>query len=227
MNNLFGIAKVIVVFIICCVMLECSFSFFELVVESIRGLQMGKSLLYGLTSYGEKQVRHHLSNRANKLAKYLQREVDFLNQHELEVKRSILRKSPFFDDVYYTNINERRQKLIEIIELLKLIKVEIRKTPAIKADDNEDQCSKYITGQVGLDMTIRELKELITKLEKDGEINDDSLVLQNYNGEVITPDFYCTEKGNLVIHDGWYNHLPSAQYNLIYAGELCYTGGEF
>ena len=141
MNNLFGIAKVIVVFIICCVMLECSFSFFELVVESIRGLQMGKSLLYGLTSYGEKQVRHHLSNRANKLAKYLQREVDFLNQHELEVKRSILRKSPFFDDVYYTNINERRQKLIEIIELLKLIKVEIRKTPAIKADDNEDQCS--------------------------------------------------------------------------------------
>lgn len=38
MNNLFGIAKVIVVFIICCVMLECSFSFFELVVKSIRGL---------------------------------------------------------------------------------------------------------------------------------------------------------------------------------------------
>lgn len=231
MNNLFGIAKVIVVFIICCVMLECSFSFFELVVKSIRGLQMGKSLLYGLTAYGEKQVRHHLSNRANKLAKYLQREVDFLNQHELEVKRSILRKSPFFDDVYYTNINERRQKLIEIIELLKLIKVEIRKTPAIKADDNEDQCSyersKYITGQVGLGMTIRELKELITKLELDGEINDDSLVLQNYNGEVITPDFYLTEKGNLVIHDGWYNFLQSDQYKLIYEGQLCYTGGEF
>ena len=79
----------------------------------------------------------------------------------------------------------------------------------------------------GLGMTIRELKELITKLEKDGEINDDSLVLQNYNGEVITPDFYRTEKGNLVIHDGWYNHLPSKQYKLIYAGELCYTGGEF
>ena len=79
----------------------------------------------------------------------------------------------------------------------------------------------------GLGMTIRELKELITKLEKDGEINDDSLVLQNYNGEVITPDFYCTEKGNLVIHDGWYNHLPSAQYNLIYEGTLCYTAGEF
>ena len=76
-------------------------------------------------------------------------------------------------------------------------------------------------------MTIRELKELITKLEKDGEINDDSLVLQNYNGEVITPDFYCTEKGNLVIHDGWYNHLTSAQYNLIYEGTLCYTGDEF
>ena len=87
---------------------------------------MSKSLLYGLTPYGEKQVRHHLSNRANKLAKYLQREVDFLNQHELEVKRSILRKSTFFDDVYYTNINERRQRLIEIIELLRLIKVEIR-----------------------------------------------------------------------------------------------------
>ena len=70
-------------------------------------------------------------------------------------------------------------------------------------------------------MTIRELKELITKLELDG------LVLQNYNGEVITPDFYLTEKGNLVIHDGWYNFLPSEQYKLIYAGELCYTGGEF
>ena len=89
-------------------------------------MSKSKSLLYGLTPYGEKQVRHHLSNRANKLAKYLQREVDFLNQHELEVKRSILRKSPFFDDVYYTNINERRQKLIEIIELLRLIKLEIR-----------------------------------------------------------------------------------------------------
>ena len=87
---------------------------------------MSNSLLNGLTPYGEKQVRHHLSNRANKLSKYLQREVDFLNQHELEVKRSILRKSIFFDDVYYTNINERRQKLIEIIELLKLIKLEIR-----------------------------------------------------------------------------------------------------
>ena len=87
---------------------------------------MSKSLLYGLTPYGEKQVRHHLSNRANKLAKYLQREVDFLNQHEIEVKKCLLRKSSFFDDVYYTNINERRQKLIEIIELLRLIKVEIR-----------------------------------------------------------------------------------------------------
>lgn len=76
-------------------------------------------------------------------------------------------------------------------------------------------------------MTIGELKELITKLEFDGEINDDSLVLQNYNGEVITPDFYCTEKGNLVIHDGWYNFLPSEQYKLIYEGQLCYTGGEF
>lgn len=87
---------------------------------------MSKSLLYGLTPLGEREVRHHLSNRASKLAKYLQREVDFLNQHELEVKRSILRKSPFFDNVYYTNINERRQKLIEIIELLRLIKLEIR-----------------------------------------------------------------------------------------------------
>ena len=88
---------------------------------------MSKSLLYGLTPDGEKQVRHHLSNRANKLTKYLQREVEFLNKHELEVKHCMLRKSPFFDDVYYTNINERRQKLIEIIELLRLIKVEIRK----------------------------------------------------------------------------------------------------
>ena len=87
---------------------------------------MSKSLLYGLTSLGEREVRHHLSNRANKLAKYLQREVEFLNKHELDVKRCMLRKSPFFDDVYYTNINERRQKLIEIIELLRLIKLEIR-----------------------------------------------------------------------------------------------------
>lgn len=87
---------------------------------------MSKGLLYGLTSLGEREVRHHLSNRANRLAKYLQREVEFLNKHELEVKRSLLRKSPFFDNVYYTNINERRQKLIEIIELLRLIKLEIR-----------------------------------------------------------------------------------------------------
>ena len=87
---------------------------------------MSKSLLYGLTSLGKREVKHHLSNRANKLAKYLQREVEFLNKHELDVKRCMLRKSPFFDDVYYTNINERRQKLIEIIELLKLIKLEIR-----------------------------------------------------------------------------------------------------
>ena len=88
---------------------------------------MSKSLLYGLTPYGEKQVRHHLSNRANKLAKYLKHEVEFLNKHELDVEYCMLRKSPFFDDAYCTNINERRQKLIEIIELLKLIKVEIRK----------------------------------------------------------------------------------------------------
>lgn len=87
---------------------------------------MSKSLLYGLTPYGEKQVRHHLSNRANKLAKYLQREVEFLNKYQVEVNHCMLRKSPFFDDVYYTNINERRQKLIEIIELLRLIKLEIR-----------------------------------------------------------------------------------------------------
>lgn len=87
---------------------------------------MSKNLLYGLTPYGEKQVRHHLSNRANRLAKYLQREVEFLNKHEIEVKHCMLRKSPFFDDAYCTNINERRQKLIEIIELLRLIKLEIR-----------------------------------------------------------------------------------------------------
>ena len=227
MNNLFGIAKVIVVFIICCVMLECSFSFFELVVKSIRGLQMNKSLLYGLTPYGDKVIRHHVSNRANKLIRYLRREVAMLDQYQLDVNRAMLRKNTYFDRNYFRDLGARRQRLIESIELLKLIKVEIRKTPAIKADDNEDQRSKYITGQVGLGMTIRELKELITKLEIDGEINDDSLVLQNYNGEVITPDFYCTEKGNLVIHDGWYNHLPSKQYKLIYAGELCYTGDEF
>ena len=87
---------------------------------------MSKSLLHGLTPYGEKVTRHHLSNRANKLAKYLQREVAMLDQYQLDVNRAMLRKSPFFDDVYYTNINERRQKLIEIIELLRLIKLEIR-----------------------------------------------------------------------------------------------------
>ena len=89
--------------------------------------RMSKSLLYGLTPYGEKQVRHHLSNRANKLAKYLQREVEFLNKYQVEVNHCMLRKSPFFDNLHYRNINERRQKLQEIIELLKLVKVEIRK----------------------------------------------------------------------------------------------------
>ena len=88
---------------------------------------MSKSLLYGLTPYGEKQVRHHLSKRANKLSKYLQREVEFLNKYQVEVKHCVLRKSPFFDNFHYRNINERRQKLLEIIELLKLVKVEIRK----------------------------------------------------------------------------------------------------
>lgn len=87
---------------------------------------MSKSLLYGLTPLGEKQVRHHLSNRANKLVKYLHREIEFLNKYELEAKRCMLRKSPFFDDFQYRNINERRQKLFEIIELLKLVKIEIR-----------------------------------------------------------------------------------------------------
>ena len=87
---------------------------------------MSKSLLYGLTPYGEKQVRHHLSNRANKLAKYLQREVEFLNKHELEVKHCMLRKSTFFDRNYFRNLGARRQRLIEIIELLKLLKVEVR-----------------------------------------------------------------------------------------------------
>lgn len=38
MNNLFGIAKVIVVFVICCVMLEFSFGFLDLVVKSLEGL---------------------------------------------------------------------------------------------------------------------------------------------------------------------------------------------
>lgn len=99
---------------------------------------MSKSLLYGLTPYGDKVIRHHVSNRANKLIRYLRREVAMLDQYQIDVNRAMLRKSPFFDDIYYTNINERRQKLIEIIELLKLIKVEIRKTPAIKADENED-----------------------------------------------------------------------------------------
>ena len=87
---------------------------------------MSKSLLYGLTSLGEKQVRHHLSNRANKLAKYLQREVALLDQHQLDVNKAMLRKSTYFDRKYFRDLENRRQRLIEIIELLRLIKVEIR-----------------------------------------------------------------------------------------------------
>ena len=87
---------------------------------------MSKSLLYGLTSLGEREVRHHLSNRANKLAKYLQREVALLDQHQLDVNKAMLRKSTYFDRYYFRDLENRRQKLIEIIELLRLIKVEIR-----------------------------------------------------------------------------------------------------
>ena len=87
---------------------------------------MSKSLLYGLTSLGEKQVRHHLSNRANKLAKYLQREVALLDQHQLDVNKAMLRKSTYFDRNYFRDLENRRQRLIDIIELLRLIKVEIR-----------------------------------------------------------------------------------------------------
>lgn len=87
---------------------------------------MSISLLYGLTSLGEKQVRHHLSNRANKLAKYLQREVTLLDQHQLDVNKAMLRKSTYFDRNYFRDLENRRQRLIEIIELLRLIKVEIR-----------------------------------------------------------------------------------------------------
>lgn len=88
---------------------------------------MSKSLLYGLTPFGEKQVRHHLSNRANKLSKYLQREVALLDQHQLDVNKAMLRKSTYFDRNYFRDLENRRQRLIEIIELLRLIKVEIRK----------------------------------------------------------------------------------------------------
>ena len=87
---------------------------------------MSKSLLYGLTPYGEKQVRHHLSNRAGKLAKYLQREVSLLDQHQLDVNKAMLRKSTYFDRNYFRDLENRRQRLIEIIELLRLIKLEIR-----------------------------------------------------------------------------------------------------
>ena len=88
---------------------------------------MSKGLLCGLTPYGEKEVRHHLSNRANKLAKHLQRELTLLDQYQLDVNKATLRKSTFFDRNYFRNLGARRQRLIEIIELLKLIKVEIRK----------------------------------------------------------------------------------------------------
>ena len=88
---------------------------------------MSKGLLYGLTPEGEKEVRHHLSNRANKLSKYLQREVALLDQHQLDVNKAMLRKSTYFDRNYFRDLGNRRQRLIEIIELLRLIKVEIRK----------------------------------------------------------------------------------------------------
>ena len=87
---------------------------------------MSKSLLYGLTSLGEREVRHHLSNRANKLAKNLQREVLLLDQHQLDVNKAMLRKSTYFDRNYFRDLENSRQRLIEIIELLRLIKVEIR-----------------------------------------------------------------------------------------------------
>lgn len=38
MNNLFGIVKAILVFILCFLMLELSFGFLDLVVKSIEGL---------------------------------------------------------------------------------------------------------------------------------------------------------------------------------------------
>ena len=87
---------------------------------------MSNSLLYGLTPFGEKQVRHHLSNRANKLSKYLQREVALLDQHQLDVNKAMLRKSTYFDRNYFRDLENRRQRLIEIFELLRLIKLEIR-----------------------------------------------------------------------------------------------------
>lgn len=99
---------------------------------------MSKSLLYVLTPYSNKVIRHHVSNRANKLIKYLRREVAMLDQYQLDVNKSMLRENTYFDCNYFRNLGVRRQRLIEIIELLKLIKVEIRKTPAIKADNNED-----------------------------------------------------------------------------------------
>ena len=105
---------------------------------------MGKSLLYGLTPYGDKVIRHHVSNRANKLIRYLRREVAMLDQYQLDVNRAMLRKNTYFDRNYFKNLGARRQRLIEIIELLKLIKVEIRKTPSIKADENEDSVSKSV-----------------------------------------------------------------------------------
>lgn len=38
MNNLFGIAKAILVFILCFLMLELSFGFLDLVIKSVEGL---------------------------------------------------------------------------------------------------------------------------------------------------------------------------------------------
>lgn len=38
MNNLFGIAKAILVFILCFLMLELSFGFLDLVLKSVEGL---------------------------------------------------------------------------------------------------------------------------------------------------------------------------------------------
>ena len=113
MNNLFGIAKAILVFILCFLMLELSFGFLDLVLKSIEGIQMSKSLLYGLTPYGDKVIWHHVSNRANKLIRYLRREVAMLDQYQLDVNRAMLRKNTYFDRNYFRNLGDRRQRLIE------------------------------------------------------------------------------------------------------------------
>ena len=57
-------------------------------------------------------------------------------------------------------------------------------------------------------MTIKELKELITKLEKDGEVNADSeiFVLDDDQQVMSEPDFLLSDK-NLILKFSYRNEV--------------------